>query len=607
MKKVFLLALALIGLHTLVLAQAFGYGSTNKKAVRHYEAGVTAMNQGQIGDAMEHFAASLKADPNFVEVHLTMADILLEQHAYEGAIQHYEAFLKKDQKHPRWQETAHKGIATCRFRMQALANPVPFNPENLGMAINSMDDEYLPALTVDGQTLIFTRRFPANRQTISHAPLEEDFYISTLVDGQWTKAKRMSEPVNSHDNEGAQCISQDGRIMFFTACGREDGAGRCDLYMCTRKGEKWSQPRNLGPAVNTPAWESQPSFSIDGHTLYFSSDRKGGYGGMDIWKTSFSGGKWSTPENLGPTINTSGNEISPHIHYNDHTLYFSSNGHAGMGGMDIFRSERDAKGQWQTPVNLGYPINTEGDESSMIVAADGRTAIYASDRLRGYGKQDLYMFELPEAVRAIPVTYQKGVTFDRKTNKRISASVEVIDVATGDKVAATTSDGTDGRFMVSLPANATYALHVSAKGYLFYSENFDFHAGIDEVPPTLQVPLSPIEVGEEITLRNIFFETAQYTLLPTSDAELKTVVALMKNNPSIHIELAGHTDNVGNADYNQTLSENRAKAVYNYLTSHGIAADRLRYKGYGASRPVADNATEEGRAQNRRTTLQIIE
>lgn len=604
MKRVFLLVAFAIAIASAATAQS--YGSSNKKAIRSYEQGVVAMHQGNTNKALDYFAASLKADPDFNEVHLTIADILLEQGSYDKAIAHYEAFLQKDKKYPKWQETARRGIETAQFRKYSLAHPVPFKPENLGAAINSTDDEYLPTLTVDGQTLIFTRRFPANEKTIHTAPLEEDFYISTLVDGKWTKAQRMKEPVNSHDNEGAQCISQDGRIMFFTACGRNDGAGRCDLYMCTRKGEKWSKPRNLGPAVNSAGWESQPSFSIDGKTLYFASDRRGGYGGMDIWKTTFSGGKWNAPENLGPTINTPGNEMSPYMHYNDRTLYFSSDGHTGMGGMDLFKSEKDADGKWTKPVNLGYPINTDGDESTLIVSADGKTAIFSSERLNGYGKQDLFQFTLPSEAQAMPVTYQKGITYDKKTNQRISASVQVIDVATGQQVAATTSDGTDGRFMVSLPANATYALHVSAKGYLFYSENFDFKAGIGEVPAPLDVPLSPIEIGEEITLRNVFFESSKYDLLPTSHVELQKVVDLLKNNPELNVELAGHTDNTGGKEMNQRLSENRAKAVYEYLVEKGIDASRLSYKGYGASRPVATNDTEEGKAANRRTTLEIV-
>ncbi len=587
-------------------AHAQYYGSNNKKAVKYYENAVSYMSQGDVAKALEYFNSALEADPKFVEIYLIVADIYMRSEQYDEAIDYYEAFLEHDTKHPHWKETARKNIAIAEFRLRSFVNPVSFEPVNLGTNINSRDDEYLPGLTVDGNTLIFTRRFPANENTIHHSPQEEDFYVSHFVNGAWTLAERMSEPVNSHDNEGAQCISQDGRIMFFTACGRRDGAGRCDLFMCTRKGNKWSKPRNLGPVINTPSWESQPSFSIDGKTLYFVSDRPGGYGGMDIYKAVFADGKWRKPENLGPEINTEGNEISPFIHYNDHTLYFASDGHVGMGGLDLFVSEKDTNGKWGKPRNLGYPINTIGDESGLIVTADGKTAIYSSDALGGIGKQDLYTFQLPEESQASQVTYQHGIVYDKETEERLGATVEVIDIATGNEVASTSSDATDGSFTVSLPSNATYALHVNAKGYLFYSENFDLRYGVGETPPTLMVPLSPIQIGEEITLRNIFFETAKYELLPTSRAELAKLIDLMKKNPSIHIMLGGHTDNVGGADYNMELSENRAKAVAEYLKGHGISAGRISYKGYGATKPVAENSTEEGRALNRRTTLEII-
>ncbi|MBQ0015357.1 MAG: PD40 domain-containing protein, partial [Bacteroidales bacterium] len=398
---------------SMTAAQAQYYGSTNKKAIKAYQSGIDAMNHGDPGKAIAKYKEALKYDPDFVEMYLSIGEIYMKAKQYNEAIAAYEAFLKADKRHKEWQEGARENISLMRWRMDAVRNPVDFDPTNLGNAINSPDDEYLPALTVDGKTLIFTRRFPANDQTVHTAPFEEDFYISSLNGGSWSKAVRMAEPVNSHDNEGAQCISQDGRIMFFTACGRRDGEGRCDLYMCTRKGNKWSKPRNLGPDVNTPAWESQPSFAIDGRTVYFASNRKGGYGGNDIWKTTFTDGRWSRPENLGPLINTPGNEVSPFIHYNNHTLYFASDGHIGMGGADIFKAEMDENGQWQKPVNLGYPINTERDESGLIVAADGKTAYFSSEREGGYGKQDIYRFELPQEAQTEAVAYQTGVVFNK--------------------------------------------------------------------------------------------------------------------------------------------------------------------------------------------------
>ena len=418
----------------------------------------------------------------------------------------------------------------------------------------------------------------------------------------------MEEPVNSNDNEGAQCLSQDGRLMFFTACGRPDGAGRCDLYMCSRKGDQWSKPRNMGAPVNTAAWESQPSFSIDGRTLFFVSNRKGGYGGMDLWKTVFVDGKgWSVPENLGPAINTSGDEMSPFIHFDGRTLYFSSNGHTGMGGMDLFRSTLNDDGSWSEPVNLGFPINTAGDESNLLVARDGRSALFSSDRSGGYGRQDLYTFQLPDAVQATSVDYVRGTVTDGQSHRPLRAGIQVIDLATGRQVASTNSDAIDGSYLVSLPEGGTYAFHVSANDYLFFSDNYNLH---DQSPTDgffiNDIALSPIAVGQRVTLRNVFFATGQHTLLDESKAELDAVAVLLQQNPTLRVELGGHTDNVGKESDNQLLSEQRARAVRDYLVAQGIDAQRLTHKGYGESQPVADNDTAEGRSLNRRTEFKII-
>ena len=529
-----LLAAALVLLVPMAAAQ---YSSQNKKAVQQFERGMQMM-PFDITGAFKCFDKALKADPDFAEVHMTMAEWYLEHDSLVLAQQHYEHFLKTDKRHKRWQETARRGLKCIDFRRHAVQHPVPFTPVNMGPNVNSADNEYLPTLTADGRTLVFTRRFPRTEKTEANSPEEEDFYQCVLQDnGQWSKAQRMAEPLNSYDNEGAACISQDGRMMIFTACGRKDGRGHCDLYRCiwsdgaNGKDAGWRNPRNMGSMINSGGWESQPSLSIDGRTLYFVSDRPDGYGGLDIWMSTLVDGRWSRPVNLGPTINTSGDEKSPFIAFDNKTLYFASDGHVGMGGMDLFVATRVDDSTWSAPENLGYPINTLGDESSLIVSPDGTTALFSSDQFGGLGQLDLYSFELPAAVRPEPVVYQE----------------EIIEVA-----------------------------------------------------PTL-------EVGMSITLNNVFFETGKYALFDISIMELDKVVSLLQQHPTMRIELEGHTDNVGNASANQKLSEQRAKAVYDYLVEHGIAADRLSYKGYGQERPVADNSTAQGRAQNRRTAFTIIE
>ena len=565
--------------------------------------------------AKKYYYAAVAINPAFFpQAWMELGKLELDEGNFEQAKANYQRFLQYDKRGDH-RTDALLGVKTADFRKYALAHPVPFNPVNLGPNVNSVDDEYLPALTVDGGTLVFTRRFPRKPTTTATTAEEEDFYISQRTASGWSKAIRMAEPVNSNDNEGAQCVSQDGRVMFFTACGRRDGGGRCDIYMCTNKGDKWSRPRNLGPDVNSAAWESQPSFSIDGKTLYFSSDRKGGYGGKDIWKTVFMNGHWTAPENLGPTINTPGDESSPYIHYDDKTLYFSSNGHVGMGGLDLFLSHCTDTG-WETPTNLGYPINSAGDESGLIVAANGSTAIYASEREGGFGGQDLYAFELPVEVRAAVTFNVKGCVYDKKSQQKLKCFIQVFDVTREDRVkevAEVSSDAVDGSYMVSLPNSGSYAFQISADGYLFYSENFDFEVGNANAPDgkaysfSRDIALTPIEVGESIVLSNVFFAFGTSTLLEESRVDLDKVLDIMQKNPSLKVELAGHTDNIGKPADNQRLSEQRAKAVFDFLVDKGVASERLSYKGYGDTKPVADNSTEEGRAQNRRTTFTVVE
>lgn len=641
-RKTLLLTVVALLAVTPLSAQKGAYTSTNKKAIKHYENGMQCMYRSDRACAENNFKQAANADPTFAEPNVMLGEMFEESHHdsmacvyyraavkanptfytmawyrlgelelnqkhYTEAVEAYKQFLALDKKNKDKHAEVEKKMKTVAFRQHAYANPVPFNPENMGEAVNSTSDEYLPALTADGQTLVFTRRFPRTGRTTANTDMEEDFYVSVKKNGKWTKAQRMSEPVNSYDNEGAQCISQDGRTMIFTGCNRKDGAGRCDLYICHREGDKWSTPQNIGMPVNTSNWETQPTFSVDGKTLYFVSNRKGGVGGMDIWKSELVNGEWSNPVNLGAPINTPGNEKTPFIHFDDRTLYFSSDGHVGMGGPDLFMSKMNDDGSWSEPVNLGYPINTESEESNMIVSADGRTAIYSSDQLGGFGREDLYMFELPEAVRPQATTYIKGTVYDKKSKQRLAADFKIVDLTTKSDVVSATSDPVDGSFLLTMPGLHKYALSVSKEGYLFYSKNFEMTAASIDNPFLLDIPLEPIEVGSSITLRNVFFETAKWDLKEESTVELDKLVMLMGENPKMRVLLEGHTDDVGSDAANQKLSENRAKAVYDYLVQHGVAAARLQYKGYGESKPIADNTTEEGRAQNRRTVFTVVE
>jgi len=340
--------------------------------------------------------------------------------------------------------------------------------------------------------------------------------------------------------------------------------------------------------------------------MYFVSNRNDNY---DIYVAFLSEvGEWSVPELLNENINTNGYEGSVFIHPDNQTLYFSSDGHVGMGGMDIFISRKDGAGDWGPPVNLGYPINTHKDENSILISADGELAMFASDRETGYGGLDLYSFELYEKARPQFVTYLKGTVFDSESKSKLNARFELTDLESGEVAARSNSNRKTGEFLVCLPTNRNYALTVSKEGYLFFSENFSL-AGVHSTdnPFLKDIPLKKIRAGEKVVLKNIFFETDKFNLKEESKTELSILIDFLDNNPSLKIEIGGHTDNIGTPEYNVNLSQNRAKAVNDYLAEKGIDQVRLIYKGYGELQPIDSNETEPGRGNNRRTEFKVIE
>ncbi len=604
----------------------------NKAAVKHFVTAGQLLDARKYDDAVTELTKALTADNNFIEAHIQLADLLRMSNKNKQAIEHYLAaiainpefnkgvyfklgdaevgngqyaeakgHLQKYLTYPGLTDKnsayAKKLIVDCNFSIQAIKNPVRFNPVNLGQGVNSAEDEYMPVATADESTLIFTRKVANN----------EDFYQSAKEGKQWQKAMPLSDIINTrYYNEGAQSISQDGRYLFFTGCNRPDGRGRCDIYIAERKGNNWGKPVDLNPPVNTGAWESQPSISADGRTLYFVSNKAGGQGGYDIWKTTLTSNGWSEPENLGPGINTPYDEQSPYIHPDDNTLYFCSNGWPGLGNKDLFVSRLDDQGKWQTPVNLGYPINTSGDENGLTLTARGDYAFFSSNHLKGLGGFDIYTFEMPQPLRPKLVTYVKGVVTDAATRKPLEADVEIIDLQNNRIVYQDYTNVTDGAFLATLVSGKNYGLNISKNGYLFYSENFSLTDVKSLSAFNIAVSLSAIQLGKSVVLRNIFFDSNKFSLRPESKAELQKLIQFMQANPTVKIEVSGHTDNTGKDDLNLHLSQNRAKAVYDYLVAGKINAARLRFKGYGKNKPVADNATEEGKQKNRRTEFTII-
>ncbi|RYF88132.1 MAG: flagellar motor protein MotB, partial [Chitinophagaceae bacterium] len=494
-------------------------------------------------------------------------------------------------------KTYELGIAQAALQKQNSSPAYLFAPRNAGPNINSDALEYFPSLTIEGSKMIFTRRLNN----------DEDFYESTWANGGWSKAVPVSGKINTNLNEGAQNISQDGDWLIFTGCNYPEGEGSCDLYIAYKnKNGEWTEPENMGRVINTEFWESSPSLSPDKRSLYFASSRLGGLGGKDIWVTHRNNaGKWSNPVNLGPTVNTTADEGCPFIHADNKTLYFNSNGHDGYGLTDLFLTRRQADDSWGSPVNLGYPINTIDDEGSLIVAANGSTAFFASDGTDTKGGLDLYQFELRDDIKAEKVLWVRGKVFDKKTGQGLPSSVELTDINSRKLISKLQTDE-EGNYLVTLPAGKDYAFNVNRKGYLFYSDNFSLTSNKADTPMRVNIPLQMIEAGASVVLKNIFFETRKFELQQASLTELDNVVLLMKENPNLKVQISGHTDNVGQVADNALLSNNRAKAVVAYLQKNGIDAKRMIAKGFGASKPVADNDSEQGRAQNRRTELSIV-
>ncbi len=616
------------------------YSVSNKKAIKLYQKAEKYFREYKTDEAIKECEKSLEISENFVEPYLLMAQIFHEKKdvekeiemyrkavkingffypytyyflaeseyfaaKYEDAFSNFENFLN-GQKDTIYRKKAQFYLKCCEFAVYSQKNPVSFVPQNLGKNINSKYDDYWVSLTADEEKMILTSNVPLDSLNLNSR--QEDFYESVKKNETWLPRRNVGSPMNTTDNEGAQTLSADGKTMIFTICNKKNGFGSCDLYISFLKNQKWTTPQNLGKPVNTEFWESQPSLSADGKTLYFVSNRKNGKGGMDIWKTQLNEkNEWTNPENLGDSINTAKNEMSPFIHFDSKTLYFSSNGHIGMGGMDVYVSRKNLKNEFSIPQNLGFPINTEKDEVGFVVNLAGNFAYFSSDRIKGFGGKDIYAFELPKSLQPTPSTYVKGKVFDAETQEFLKAECFLINLKTRDTVFHSQSNE-NGEFLVCLPVFCEYAFQVSHPSYLFFSEHFSLPEFQDVKKHFLiKAPLAKVKIGEKIILKNVFFETDSYVLKPESQVELNKLIDFLKKNLNRKVEIGGHTDNVGSEEHNKNLSQNRANSVVNYLVKNGIDAKRLSAKGYGFSEPIAENNTTEGKALNRRTECKIIE
>ena len=548
------------------------------------------------------FETALKIDSSyFSDFYLPYSISLAGTGAFEKALTAVNNFLADPQINDRSRKAGEYRKRCYEFAVDYASNhknsKYIFQPKNVGDSINTSVSEYFPSLTIDANELVFTRRVKG---------INEDFFVANKKNNQWSKAIPLQGNINTELNEGAQNISQDGKMLVFTGCNFPGGSGSCDLYYSTQTPRGWSEPLNFGEPINTEFWESQPSLSPDKRFLYFTARDPNGLGGSDIWVSEKSpNGTWKNPVNLGPGINTAGNESDPFIHADNQTLFFTSNGLQGYGEKDLFYSRKGPKGDWSVPQNLGYPINTIYEEGTLFITADAKTAYYASNRSDSKGGLDIYSFELREDMRPNKTLWVKGKVFDKKTTKGLPSGVELIDMNTKQIISKVQTDE-QGNYLITLPVGRDYAFNVNRKGYLFFSDNFFLSQQSPDSVFEKNIPLQPIETNATIVLKNIFFDVNKSDLKPASEAELDEVVKLMNDNPTLKIQISGHTDTVGKATDNIKLSENRARAVIDYLISKNINATRLTSKGFGATQPIAPNKTEDGRALNRRTEMKVV-
>ncbi|MBU2651961.1 MAG: OmpA family protein [Bacteroidetes bacterium] len=614
----------------------------SKKAWSFMEKARKAFEEKQLNDALGFALKSIREDSNFVLPYIISADIHSDLQEWDAAVKYYrkavsidpdfdpfiwfvyanaefnreeyrkarqlyEVYLENAELDPIQDARVRKLMNTCLFRARSLENPFDISPLRLGGGINTDADEYVNTVGTDQRELIFTRK---ETDSLRSGLFRERVFISVKEDSLWMKAAEMDVFLNEFGNIGAATFSPDGQYLFFTGCNAPGGYGSCDLYYTRRRGRGWTLPANLGPVVNTSTWESQPCLSSDGRTLYFASRRPGGKGSSDIWTSSLqSDGSWSRPVNMGDLVNSQDAEMAPFIHQDGKTLYFSSKGHTGMGGYDLFVCRKDENDIWSAPRNLGYPINSGSDEINLIVSADGQTGYISSGNYGETGRYDIFRIDIPEEFRPLPVTYLQGLVYDAKTMDKLEASFELIALNSGKVIVRSVSNPLTGEFLLCLPSDREYALNVSKPEYLFYSDHFNLNRMMQNQgePFRIDVPLMPIEPGSKVILKNIFFDHDNYQLKEESYTELEKLLDFLRQNPEIRIEIGGHTDNTGSFEYNKSLSENRARAVYLYLIEKGINDNRLNYMGYSYSNPVASNDTEEGRALNRRTEFIILD
>ena len=602
----------------------------SKQAAQIYEAGLSALNKNDVQKAIQLFKLAASKDSQYVDPTIALFQVYHDQKDFEKAIEYYfqikkidsaaalpflvkqgislaslgrynaaykliEPYISNNSMPTYLKDKATALFAVCQFAISQKTAP-EISIHNMGDSINSPASEYFPTVSIQDSLFLFMRRLNLSR---------EDFYTSSMGVHGFSAATPLSDTLNFAAKKGSMSLSANLQTLYYAADYAEQGYGRYDIYKVQRSPWGWSKPKNLGQNINSDYWESAPSVAPDGNSIYFASNRPDGFGGIDIYVAyKNEKGFWEEAINLGPSINTKGDDQTPFIHADNQSLYFSSNGRAGFGGSDIYVSRKKIDGNWTTPINLGYPINTYDNEGSIAVASNGATAYIASDRADSRGELDIYKITLAENTRAFKTWFIKGQIVDAITKKTIAAELQIVDPASGYPMMEMQIDSM-GQFLLALPYFDSLGLKINSPGHDYLSSILPIDSVKWMAGKTFDFALTPIEKLFTKTFNQVYFESNAAILQAISSVELDALVRYLKNTLNAQILIEGHTDNTGTSTQNNLLSLQRANAIGDYLQQKGIADNRIQRKGLGATMPIADNNTAEGRAKNRRTNFTI--
>jgi len=609
----------------------------------NYNIGLCYLFSDEKFEAIKYFSKAAKSDPHVApDIKYLLGRAYHMTLEFDKAISYYTDFLNLLGTEKRSTVTANRVnrlIEQCRNGKELVSKPQRVVISNLGKSVNSVEDDYNPVFSDDEKTMFFTSR-RLNNEKDRRNPFDnkfyEDIYFAQFDAGRWSEAQRTESPLNSKKNKtnnSAIELSADDRTMFLYEGHRNAG----DILTSENLADTWSKPKPLKGKVNSKSRETSLCVTKDGNTMYFISDnQKLTLGGTDIFSAGrMPNGKWSKPTNLGNLLNSVYDEAAIRLSENDSILYFSSRGHKSMGGYDIFRSEKLPDGLWSQPENIGYPINTPDDDLFYYPSSKTKSAYYSTILEKGNGGKDIYrvvflgaekeivfpqasmlisgllppgenvFYTLPPKFVVDTSLLMKGSITDSETGRPVFAKMDIIDAEISRVVATTTSDSS-GSYFIRIPQPKRYGVEIVARNYMLTLDAIDLTKENFRHEIIRDFKLDPIEIGAKVILKNIFFEFGKSTLKTESYIQLDNVVLLMQSTPGLRIEISGHTDNVGSAKANQKLSEDRSRAVVDFLVSRGIELSRLEYKGYGFSQPVAPNNTPDGRSQNRRVEFTIV-